>query len=297
MSGAPLTLLWHEGARGAKPAAIDAVVQAFTSHDQAVVRTPITDTGALDTVLKDNVGKQLVLAGGDGSMHYLAARIVGLGLVEDVMVSLVPLGSGNDLARNLGIPLAHDAAVEHALQASERRIDVAIADDGDIAVNSIHIGLGASTARVADRIKPVVGSLAYSVAGVVVGLRPRTWVADVKVDGVSVLPADGGKQVLMIGVGLGTYAGGGVAITPGAASDDGLLHVLVAAPKNLIGKTTFSVALLRGKQASRSDCVLASGHTIEITALDAPWDHDGEARPGVSHRVYGLVTNGLRFRG
>jgi len=297
VSTSPVVLIWHDRAKGAHPQAIDLITRAFEAAGCRVDGYPLVDTAALDALLLEREGGHYVVAGGDGSMHHFASRVVALGLVESVSVSLVPKGTGNDLARNLNVPLKAEAAVRHSLDAPERRIDVAISDDGDVAINSIHIGLGAATARSADRLKPLLGSLAYTVAGVVVGLRPTTWDIEVRVDGEVISPADGASQPTMVGLGLGTYAGGGVAITPGGASDDQLIHALVAAPKGLRGTLGFFVALLRGKHATRTDCVVKAGKEVQIVAKDAPWDHDGEERTNVQRRTYRLVPGGLRFKG
>ncbi|MEZ5278179.1 MAG: diacylglycerol kinase family lipid kinase [Opitutaceae bacterium] len=62
---------------------------------------------------------RVVSVGGDGTMNEVAAGLVGTG----VPLGLIPLGSGNGLARDLGLPLAFDRAVVVALQGRVRVID------------------------------------------------------------------------------------------------------------------------------------------------------------------------------
>jgi diacylglycerol kinase family enzyme len=73
-------------------------------------------------------GAELVLVcGGDGTVRTVCAELAGTG----VPVGVVPAGTGNLLARNLGIPLYLSAAVDVALNGQDRAIDlVSVAGDG-----------------------------------------------------------------------------------------------------------------------------------------------------------------------
>src|SRR5690349_22940917 len=69
-------------------------------------------------------GGSLVVAGGDGSLHAAVAGLDDVGRLGDVLLGLVPLGTGNDFARSLGLPLEDAAAAARVvLDGVRRQID------------------------------------------------------------------------------------------------------------------------------------------------------------------------------
>ncbi len=63
---------------------------------------------------------RIVVAGGDGTINTVVDALAGI----DVPLGILPLGTANDLARELEIPLDHEAAVQRLTMGRERRIDV-----------------------------------------------------------------------------------------------------------------------------------------------------------------------------
>ncbi|MCU1693793.1 MAG: diacylglycerol kinase catalytic region, partial [Frankiales bacterium] len=96
----------------------------------------------LDAALLGADGRQVVLAGGDGSLHLAVARLRALGRL-DLPLALVPLGTGNDLARALGLPLDPVEAAHVVLSFPPRPLDLLVDDAGDVVVNAVHVGVGA----------------------------------------------------------------------------------------------------------------------------------------------------------
>lgn len=68
--------------------------------------------------------KQIIVAGGDGTVNEVAKAMVN----TDTILGIIPFGSGNGLARELGIPLDSDKALEIIKQANTRTIDYGVAN-------------------------------------------------------------------------------------------------------------------------------------------------------------------------
>ena len=177
------------------------------------------DAEALAAELAPEVDVLLVF-GGDGTVHEVAN---GLPLGGDgPPVALLPGGTGNDLARAIGIPPDPVAAATELADARPRRLDML--DCGPRrAANGINAGFAAAATDVLSRrAKAVLGPAAYVVGGIRAGVDPPTWPARVEVDGTVV---EG--EALAVVVGNGGSFGGGRWLIPDADVGDGLLDVLV----------------------------------------------------------------------
>ena len=183
---------------------------------------PASDPGdaqALTAELAPEVDVLLVF-GGDGTVNEVAN---GLPLGGDgPPVALLPGGTGNDLARAIGIPPDPVAAATELVDARPRRLDML--DCGPRrAANGINAGFAAAATDVLSRrVKLVLGPVAYVVGGLRAGIDPPTWPARVEVDGTVV---EG--EALAVVVGNGGSFGGGRWLIPDADVGDGLLDVLV----------------------------------------------------------------------
>lgn len=209
------------------------------------LETTLEDPGIGQT--RDAVarGADIVVAlGGDGTVRAVAEALVGTG----VPMGLVPVGTGNLLARNLDIPIGDPlAALQIALDGADRTIDVGwlkvlkyesrvvddiaeAADDlpADTDIPRDHIflviaGVGFDAAMVADTdddLKARVGWVAYFVAGIkhLHGRRLRT---TVRLDDAPGEPA----RVRSLLIGNCGRLPGGITLLPDAVLDDGWLDV------------------------------------------------------------------------
>ena len=131
---------------------------------------------AEDSTSLDRVdGRVLVVAGGDGSVHALVGRLRGRGELATTTIGLVPLGTGNDLARGLGLPLDPVAAARRVVDGTPMAADLLVADDGEVVVNAAHAGVGAEAARRSARLKRALGPLAYPVGAALAGVTAGGW--------------------------------------------------------------------------------------------------------------------------
>ena len=103
----------------------------------------------------------VISSGGDGTVTACAAGVAGSG----IPLGVLPSGTGNLLARNLGLPLQADAALAVALTGAERRLDVGVAN-GRTFVVMAGIGFDAALlSSVSEQLKMRVGWHAYALSG------------------------------------------------------------------------------------------------------------------------------------
>jgi len=242
------------------------------------------EPGDLDRVLDGREGRTVVLVGGDGSVHTAVAALRRRGeLSPDQPLGLVPLGTGNDLARTLGIPLEPADAARAVLDGSPHPLDLLVDDQDGVVVNVVHLGVGAEAAERATGLKDRLGKAAYPVGSVLAAAGPTGWDLRVEVDG-SVVEVDG--QALMVAVANGRTIGGGAEVAPDAAPDDGLLDVVVATSTGPLARLGFGVALREGEHVDRDDVTTRRGRTVTVSGAPFPLNADGELDGPVASRTW-----------
>ncbi len=241
----------------------------------------------LDRALDGLDGRALVIAGGDGSLHFAAQRLWDRGELGDVIVGLVPLGTGNDFARGLGLPLDPVEAATALATGEPRRLDVAVGDDGGVVVNMAHAGLGARAAEDAKALKARLGPMAYPIGALIAAVRDKGWELEVNVDGEPI----GGGAELMVGVGNGRTIGGGTPLCPDAKPDDGLLDVVVVNAISPAARVGFATALRTGRHVRRDDVHHVRGREVVIGGDPVAHNVDGEVSDEVTERSYRVVPS------
>ncbi|RIQ20806.1 diacylglycerol/lipid kinase family protein, partial [Jiangella rhizosphaerae] len=171
-----LLVITNTRAGGARDGAVGTALGVLRAGGDGVEVADL-DPDALPGVLERHPGHRPVVLGGDGSVHLLVATALRLGLLDrpPFEFGLIPLGTGNDLARTLGLPLDPARAAEVVLDGKERDLDVLTDDAGGVVVNAVHLGVGAEAGRRAVPLKPRLGRLAYPVGSAVAGASARGW--------------------------------------------------------------------------------------------------------------------------
>ncbi|MGW2210584.1 diacylglycerol kinase family protein [Streptomyces sp. NPDC001781] len=212
-------------------------------HEPVFIETTAADPGGGQTARALEEGAALVVVcGGDGTVRAAADRLAGSG----VPLAVVPCGTGNLLARNLGLPLTPAEALDAALGGTSRVVDLArVEGDGlpatHFAVMS-GVGLDAAMMKYAeehDRAKSMLGWPAYVLAAPKAMRGPRMGLR-VSLDGGQPLR----RAARMVLVGNTGALQGGLRLIPEARPDDGVLDLLILDPRGPGGWLRTAGALL-----------------------------------------------------
>lgn len=189
----------------------------------------------------------LMAAGGDGTVNGVAELCLKTGAT----LAVLPSGTANDFARNLGIPSAPEDVARLIAEGSTQQIDVAVSGDR-IFLNVAHIGLGTLPSRqVSSPTKKWLGQFSYVVTLFRQVGAQRGFHAKVQTDR-STLEG----RWLSVAVASGAYFGGGHEI-PDASANDGLLDVIAVKPRPLLQLLlAFFMVRLSGKAPRRTSTVI-----------------------------------------
>ncbi len=201
------------------------------------VRTTAEDDGQEQAAAATRPGIELVIvAGGDGTVRTIASALAGSG----VSMAIVPSGTGNLLARNLGMDLGLDASVRRAFTGNDRRVDLCHAKLGrPDGTNErmgfvVMAGFGLDTGMIEhtdERLKKRIGPLAYGQGILRSLMRGRSVKVTYTVDGDRI--AETALHTLIFG-NCG-YLINDFPLFPSARPDDGVIDVVAMAPRGFIG--------------------------------------------------------------
>lgn len=286
-----ILLVTNSSAGTNERAALD---QALTVlHDACAVEVVETVTAAeLDTVVRDVVGRACVVAGGDGSLHAVVNALHRNGALGQTRIGLIPLGTGNDFARGVGIPLDPAEAAEVVAAAEARRIDLVVDDLGTVVVNNVHLGVGAQASREAATWKPRLGRLGYAVGALSAGIRPRFLHVKVVVDGAEV-GVDG--HLAQVAIGNGSHVGGGAELIPGADPGDGQLVVIVSRDGGRLTRAAYLVRLRGGSHDTMEAVTRVTGTTVEVEGEPFHLVADGEITGPHTRRRWELLPGAMEM--
>ena len=242
-------------------------------------------------------GIDLVLAaGGDGTIRSVTSGLVDTG----VACAIIPAGTGNLLARTLGIPLERPEAVRVALSAPTRPIDavqLVIDDDRDHPVwftGMAGVGFDAAMMRdTPEELKKIIGTGAYVLAFARHVASPPHRV-QIQIDARSPVR----RRPVLVMVGNTHSLQGNLVLFPDATPDDGIIDLVTATPYipgtwwRVLG-TLLRARYARHRQRAESRAVqFDKGRRITLEFNSRmPWEVDGDTM-GTGQRFQFTVAPG-----
>lgn len=247
---------------------------------------------ACDVVPTERRGHARALAAQLGRGYDAVFTLGGDGTAMEVMdalapdgppLGILPAGTGNLLARALGIPLRGGAAVRALLRGHEARIDLGqLASGGRFAIGA---GVGIDATMIATTPGPWkrrVGVLAYVVAGTGAVFRQRRFRARVVVDG-TVLERTASAVLV---ANFGTLLHGLITLGPGIVADDGRLDVCVFDAAGVTDAVRIAHRMILRRFGDDAGMSYRAGRTVSVATDPAlPAQADGELIGGTPFTV------------
>jgi YegS/Rv2252/BmrU family lipid kinase len=248
-------------------------------------------------------GQRLVLAGGgDGTLSEVAHGLAG----TETVLGLLPLGTGNSLAKELGIPRPQRWNTHRLLQAAEvlaagrvQRVDLGLHTDAAGENGRYWVlwaGVGADgylTHQLEPRPKwsKKLGITGYTLQGLAAVPQVPIFPAQVNVDGRTYE----GNYALIIVSNCRRYAGGEMLLSPQAQMDDGLFEVWLFRSEHIARTIRYVPEVMLGYHLDDEDVTLVNGRHITIhTDQPIPAQTDGD-RAGHSPLTCTIQPGALRL--
>lgn len=272
MSARPVTVVFNPTC-GSTAADVRAALAAVGMAELDWLETTVDDAGAGITGRAVAEGAELVVAaGGDGTVMAAVTAVAGTG----VPLAVLPVGTGNLLARNFDIPLELGAAARVAAGGARRRVDVGAIGEERFAVIA---GMGFDAAMLRDAppaMKSRLGWPAYVISGLRNVRRGPMTRFELRFDDAPPVRRRG-RGVLIGNVGR---LQGGLPVLPDARGDDGLLDVAVLAPRRLREWAGLASRVLLRRRPRPGQLDTWRAARVEVRAGKAlPVQLDGDVRP------------------
>lgn len=229
-------------------------------------------------------GAELVLVwGGDGMVQHCVDALAGW----DGAIGIIPAGTANLLATNLGVPQDLEQAVEIALHGERRRLDLGLVNGQHFAVMA-GAGFDAEMISDADRhLKDEMGKLAYVWTGLR-HVRDETVPVRIRVDGEKWF--DGEASCVLLG--NVSQITGGIEAFDDARPDDGRLEIGVATGQGAVDWARTLGRMAVGRTENSPLVQVTQGRKIDVRfAEPTVYELDGGAC-GTSRRLKARVVPG-----
>lgn len=218
---------------------------------------------------------RIIVAGGDGTINEALNAIAPKFGVE---FGVIPLGTGNDLTRTLGIGDDLAKAVEVAMRGTTMNVDVGrmtFSNGERYFLNSSGSGFSAVLSENLDRdSKSWWGGLAYVWGGLKTLPELEVYVARFKFDDKDVLE----KTVYNLVVSNGKFIAGGIEIAPEAKLDDGMLNVMIVPEMPVAALAPLFAKSMNATHVESEELIFRRARKIEITSgPQMPINADGES--------------------
>jgi YegS/Rv2252/BmrU family lipid kinase len=203
--------------------ALPALTEWFADNTHAVL-VIAHKKGDLKKILKSHgpEADRIVIGGGDGTLSKALPALLKL----KRPLAVLPLGTANDFARTIGLPVDPLQAAEITLNGREHAIDVGLAN-GKPYLNVASVGVASEVIKQQSKaLKRTWKVLAYAISlmGAVRSLQP--FFVDLDIDDDPPWSA----AVYQVSVANGRHHGGGLTVAEHAAIDDGMLDIYVVYP-------------------------------------------------------------------
>ena len=233
----------------------------------------------------------VISAGGDGTLNEVVNGIAHGGC--NAALGVLPLGTGNDFARTLGVPNGLEAAIEQIIAGQIREIDL-VRVTSDQVRYFVNVSSGGFSGVVDEKLTPEMkrtwGPLAYLRSAAAAFSELRGYATRVALDDAEAHELD----LYNVVIANGRYVAGGIPIAPEADITDGLLDIVLIPERGPADLAILAAQILIGKHLSSDAIVFQRARKISITSRPGMWFNvDGELI-GNEPATFELLPGALR---
>jgi len=206
--------------------------------------------------------RTVVAVGGDGTSNevlngLMAAREAGEG---EAAMGVLCVGTGNDFAYGMGIPLDLEEGCAALARGQTRRVDVGRARGFRYFGNGIGIGFDAAVNVVASRLQRLRGFLVYLIAV----LRTLLFYYRAPLTRIELDDQTLEQPALMISVMNGRRMGGGFLMTPFSRPDDGLFDLCIGKKMSQLEMLSFVPRFMKGTQVGDPRVIMTRSRRVQV---------------------------------
>ena len=176
-----------------------------------------SDVDLLKSHISSFTPDKVIAVGGDGTIKLVAQQLMG----TNIALGILPAGSANGLATELGIPLRLNAALDIIISNSIKKIDLVLINEKEISIHLSDLGLNALLLRYYSK-GSIRGKWAYARLFIPVLLRRRLFKTTLEYDGIKL-----NCSVFMIVLANARAYGTGLMINPLGEMGDGKFEVII----------------------------------------------------------------------
>jgi diacylglycerol kinase (ATP) len=204
----------------------------------------------------------IVAAGGDGTINEVVNGIAEL--QNRPQLAVIPVGTTNDFARAIGIPLNNvTQAVEAILQGQPKKIDIGRVND-QYFINIAGGGrLTELTYEVPSKLKTMVGQLAYYLKGMEMLPSLRPVEVEIEYDGKLFQ-----GEIMLFLVSLTNSVGGFEKLAPDSSLNDGMFDLLILKKANLAEFIRVATLAIRGEHINDEHIIYTKANRVKVTNKD-----------------------------
>lgn len=237
----------------------------------------------------------VVAAGGDGTLN----EVVN-GIAEgncQTRVGIVPLGTGNDFARSIGLPTKVEDALEIIARGRTKAVDI-VRVTSDQVRYFVNVSAGGFSGLVDEKLTPEIkqtwGPLAYLRCAAAALPELRAYETAIVFDDAETISMD----LYNVIIANGRYVAGGIPVAPEAIIDDGMVDVFLIPEKPKPELTVHVAQILLGKHMGNEAIVYRRAAKVAVNSKPGMWFNvDGElvgnepalfeVLPGAMHFIVG----------
>jgi diacylglycerol kinase (ATP) len=273
---------------------VDALVERIRRLPDAEVCVTAKAGAALQAT-RTALGKgceMIVAAGGDGTLNEV---INGLrDEASAVAVGLIPLGTGNDFARTLGLPTDVDKAIALLQAGHTRAIDLVRVTSDEVRY-FVNVSAGGFSGLVDEKLtlemKKTWGPLAYLRSAAAALPDLRAYRTTLSLDNTESLTL----SLYNVVIANGRYVGGGTFIAPEASIDDGLLDIILIQERSAAELALLAAQVALGNHLSSDAIVFRRAAKIAVNSKPGMWFNvDGEL-VGNEPAEFAVLPRALQF--